>query len=74
MKIYEKGKDYYVTGHHYINEEKGNDSWFAVTAYNKYDKNNNECIENHSSDENAILAVRLSDIDHIEIFNGPSES
>lgn len=69
LKIYERDKDYYVTGHHYANEEKGNDSWFAVTAYTKKDVDNDKVIEDHSSDEKAILAVRLSDVDHIEIFN-----
>ena len=69
LKIYEKGKDYYITGHHYANEEKGNDSWFAVTAYSKTKIENNTVFENHATDEKAILAVRLSDIDHMEIFN-----
>ena len=69
LKIYERGKDYYITGHHYANEEKGNDSWFAVTAYSKKRVENDEVIEDHSSNEKDILAVRLSDVDHMEIFN-----
>lgn len=69
LKIYERGKKYYITGHHYVNEEKGNDSWFAVSAYSKKSLDNDDVIEDHSSDEKAILVVRLSDVDHIEIFN-----
>ena len=68
LKIYEKGSDYYIVGHHFVNEEKGNESWFAITAYSKYSKTG-ELLEDHSEDDNAILAVRLSDIDHMEIFN-----
>lgn len=69
LKIYERGKNYYITGHHYANEEKGNDSWFAVTAYSKKSIENDEVIEDHSLKEKDILAVRLSDVDHMEIFN-----
>ena len=69
LKIYEKGKDYYITGHHFVNEEKGNESWFAVTAYSKKTIQEDKIIEDYSGDEKAIFAVRLSDIDHMEIFN-----
>ncbi|MBQ9590168.1 MAG: hypothetical protein IJR29_08310 [Butyrivibrio sp.] len=69
LKIYGKDCDYYIVGHHLVNEEKGNESWFAVTAYSKYSIGNEKLIEDHSNDDNAILAIRLSDIDHMEIFN-----
>ena len=68
LKIYEKGKDYYIIGHHYANEEKGNDSWFAVTAFSKAKREDDTIFENHSGNEKAVLAIRLSDIEHMEIF------
>lgn len=69
LKIYERGKEYYIIGHHYMNEEKGDKSWFAVTAYIKRSVENDDVIEDYSSDEKAILVVRLSNVDHMEIFN-----
>ena len=68
LKIYERGKDYYVTGHHFVNEEKGSDSWFAITAYSKKNFQNDDIIEDHSKDDKAIFVVRLCDVEHIEIF------
>ena len=40
-----------------------------IAANTKKSLDNDDVIENHSSDEKAILVVRLSDVDHIEIFN-----
>lgn len=72
LKIYIKDKDYYIIGHlknHEINTE---DSWFAISAFGKYNiedntKYNGEepFLENH----NIVYLVRLSDIEHIEVFN-----
>lgn len=70
LKIYLKSSEYFVVGHYINIEEKGENSWIAVSAYAKYDKNNqaynNE--KTHLDEEECIYTIRLSDIDHIEIF------
>lgn len=71
LKIYLKNEPYYIIGHHKNHEEKGNESWLAVSAFAKFDKNTNIYYNNEPSfenDENVIYTVRFSDIEHIEIF------
>lgn len=71
LKVYIKGQDYYVIGHHKNHEENGNDSWLAVSAFGKFDKNTNSNYKNEPSyldDESVIYTVRFSDIEHIKIF------
>lgn len=70
LKVYLKGKDYYLIGHHKNHEENGDNSWFAISAYGKFDINTDEVIDNKYMDkENIIATFRLSDVEHIEIFN-----
>lgn len=71
LKVYLKNEPYYVIGHHKNHEEKGNDSWLALTAFAKYDKKTNNPLHNEASflgDESVIFTIRFSDIEHIEIF------
>lgn len=71
LKIYLKNEDYYIIGHHKNHEEKGEESWLAVSAFGKYDKETNESYKSEPSflnDENVIYTIRFSDIEHIEIF------
>lgn len=71
IKIYLKNEDYYVIGHFKNQEEKGEDSWIALSAFAKYDKETNKNYKSELSflnDETVIYTVRLSDIEHIEIF------
>lgn len=71
LKLYLKGKDYYLIGHHKNHEEKENDSWIALSAFAKFDVNTNKLYKNEPSylDKNDIyIVVRFSDIDHIEVF------
>ena len=52
-------------------EEKGESSWLAISAYGKYDTQTNEAYKNcqiYHNDEKVIYTVRLSDVEHIEIF------
>lgn len=71
LKVYFKSKDYYIIGHHKSHEEKGNESWMAISGFGKFNAKTNKPIENEPSyldNTNVIYAVRLSDIEHIEIF------
>ena len=72
LKVYLKGKDYYIIGHHKNHEEKGGDSWLALSGFAKFDKESNIACKNepsHIKDDSAIVTLRFSDIDYIEIFN-----
>lgn len=71
LKVYLKDKDYYIIGHHKNHEEKGNDSWLALSAFAKYDKETNQNYKdepNYLENPHIVITVRFSDIEHIEIF------
>lgn len=71
LKIYLKDKDYYIIGHHKNHEEKGEDSWLAISAFAKFDKETNKNYKNelaYLNNEKVIMTLRFSDIEHIEIF------
>lgn len=71
LKVYLKEQDYYLIGHLKNYEEKGNDSWLALKAFAKFDKETNLNYKNEPSylEENTvIITVRLADVEHIEIF------
>lgn len=71
LKIYLNNKDYYIIGHHYAQEEKGDDSWIAVSAFAKFDINTNEPYKGlryYLDNNNVKYTIRLKDIEHIEIF------
>lgn len=69
LKVYLKDKDYYVIGHHKNHEEKGNDSWIALSAFAKFDKKTNTRYEpSYLDNKKVIITLRFSDIEHIEIF------
>lgn len=73
LKIYFKDEDYYVIGHLKNQEEKGEESWIALSAFAKFDKKTNKNYKNEPSfldDESVLYTVRISDIEHIEIFQG----
>lgn len=69
LKVYVKDKDYYVIGNYRCYEEKGQDSWLALSGYGKFSIENNEEIKpSYLNDKNVIITFRFSDIEHIEIF------
>lgn len=69
LKVYFKEKDYCLIGHHKVHEEKGEDSWYAISAFIKVNPKTDEIIEDRYKDnENIIMTFRLSDVEHIEIF------
>ncbi len=71
LKVYLKDKDYYLIGHHKNHEEKGNDSWLALSGFAKFDRETNTNYKsepNYINNEKIIITVRFSDIEHIEIF------
>ena len=69
LKIYFKDGDVGIIGHHKVHEEKGNDSWFAVSAPIKFNTQTDEVIDDKNKvNENFVITFRLSDVEHIEIF------
>lgn len=69
LKLFMKDTTYYIIGHYRYSEEKGNDSWMALSAYGKYDKENGKVIGPCYHDkESVIITVRINDIEHIEVF------
>ena len=73
LKVYLKDKDYYIIGHHKVHEENGDSSWLALNGFAKMDKNTNDYYKNeprynNGENEDVIITVRFSDIEHIEIF------
>lgn len=71
LKVYLKDKDYFIIGQYRLNEDKGEDSWFALSGYVKCDVKTNDPIEtdNHLNDTNIFITFRLKDVEHIEVFN-----
>ncbi len=71
LKVYLKDKEYYIIGHHKNHEEKGDDSWLALSAFAKFDKVTNQNYKNepgYLDKKDVMIALRFSDIEHIEIF------
>lgn len=71
LKVYLKEKDFYLIGHHKNHEEKGNDSWLALSSFAKFDVNTNKNYNNEPSflnNKDAYIVIRFCDIDHIEVF------
>lgn len=71
LKVYLKNKNYYLIGHLKNLEENGDESWIALSAFAKFDKKKNENYKNEPSyldRSDIIITVRLSDVEHIEIF------
>lgn len=70
IKVYLNNTNiYYVAGNFRNIEEKGEKSWLVVSPYIKMSCSNKGAIENHISDTKAMYLIRLSDVEHIEIFN-----
>ena len=69
LKLYIRGADYYVVGHHRNIEEKGDDSWIVLTGFIKYSKEGDKKIEDHERNQKDMIAVRMSDVEYAEIFN-----
>ena len=69
LKVYFKDKDYYVIGSYRLSEDKGNDSWFAISGYQRRDKSTGDPIEEgFIDDDSVIMTFKLSDVEHIEVF------
>ena len=69
LQVYLKGKDYYLRGHYKVHEEKGEDSWFAISAYVIYDAKTNKVIDEQFKHElNAITTFRLKDVERIDVL------
>lgn len=72
LKVYVKDKDYYVIGSCDTYEENGDSSWISISGFAKYDKITNKEYNNEEgyiNDYSVLYVIRLSDIEHIEVFN-----
>ena len=70
LKVYLKGKDYYLIGHLQYLEENGEDSWLSVNAFEEYYlKDNSEKNIRYRDNEKVFAVFRLKDVDYIEVFN-----
>lgn len=72
LKVFLRDEPYYIIGKHKNHEENGEESWLALKAFAKMDKETNEYYKNEPKfldDDNVIITVRFSDIEYIEIFN-----
>lgn len=71
LKVYIKDKNYYVIGHLKNFDEDSPESWLALSGFAKFDKYSNKNFRDEPSylgDNNIAIAIRLSDVEHIEIF------
>ena len=69
LKLYMRDKDYYIMGHYRYNEEKGEESWMALSAPSTRDKDTNKIIGiSYETKESVITTIRMCDIEKIEIF------
>lgn len=69
LKVSFKGNDVGIIGHHVVHEEKGDDSWFAISAPIKFNVQTEETIDDSNKDnEEVIVTFRLSDVEHIEVY------
>lgn len=69
LKVYFKDSDVGLIGHHKVHEEKGDDSWFAISAPIKFDVKTDEPIDDSNKDnEGVIITFKLSNVEHIEVF------
>lgn len=66
-----KDKNYYIIGHLKNFDEDSPEPWLALSGFAKFDKYSNENFRDEPSylgNNNIIIAIRLSDVEHIEIF------
>ena len=69
LKVYFKDSDIGLVGHHFVHEENGDNSWFAVSAPVKFNITTDEIIDaTKQDDKNFIVTFSLSDLEHIEFF------
>lgn len=69
IKVYFKNQNYYAIGHYKLHEENGEKSWFAISAYGRYNVTTDEPIGNtHHDNTNIIMTFRLDDVEHIEVY------
>lgn len=71
LKVYLKGQDYYIIGGLKNMDENGDDSWLVLNGFAKYDVNTNQNYKNEPSyigEWDVKIAVRMADVEHIEIF------
>lgn len=66
-----KNQDYAILGHYRFHEEKGKDSWVAVSGYIFLDKRTKEPINqklDYRDDDSKIITISLQDAEYIEVL------
>lgn len=72
LKVYLKNEDYFIIGQYRLHEEKGEESWFALSGFSTYKKESNELIRSYldtKQKDKVFVTFRLKDVEHIEVFN-----
>lgn len=72
MKVYLKNENYFIIGQYRLHEEKGEDSWFALSGFSTFKKETNEQIVSYldlEQKDKIFVTFRLKDVEHIEVFN-----
>lgn len=69
IKLYIRKCNYYVLGHLRNIEEKDEGSWIVLNEFSKLNKEENKILESHGGDNNTMIAIRLADVEYIEIYN-----
>ncbi len=69
LKVFLKDSNYFVYGHYFSHDEA--ETWIAIAAFAKYDKNTEKLLDgasSYSDNKDAICVIRFSDIEHIEVL------
>ena len=69
LKVFFKEKENYLIGQYKCYEEKGADSWFALTGYAWFSKSTGKILKpSYLEDNSVIITFKISDVEHLEIF------
>lgn len=69
LKVFLRSKDYYIIGHYKFHEENGKDSWMALSAFGKVDKETNNLLSpNYLDRKDIMITFPLADVEHVEVF------
>jgi hypothetical protein len=66
LKVYLKESDILYIGRFATREEKGLDSWIAITEYARFNKNNDLQYYSTEQNEKSMVVVNMRDIERVE--------
>ena len=70
IKVYLKGRDYYILGSYKYHEDGVVDPFFAITCYSKVDRTTGkiDAYLDHNGEYDRYFVFRLSDVEYMETF------